>query len=277
MPAVHLAALLIFGFSASRHARTHAYFVCAAVPIVASALRRFGSSLPARGLLAAAGAAGLIFFSSEIAPALLRFNGPFDYRHVPVRMAEFLKEERPELGRKRMLNVWHWGGYLGFVLHPDYKVFFDGRYIFHPLLESFHAAQASPRDFKGFLDANGIQVALLERTGLVLPVEEGNAGGGASPLWRPYYAFFMPERDWALIYWDRQGMVMARRAAFPMAWIEAREFKAFRPDDLDFAGRMLRRKALRREDLAAEVERYLRFVGNRPDAEEARAWLGSLR
>ncbi|MBI5244958.1 MAG: hypothetical protein HY922_14925 [Elusimicrobia bacterium] len=277
LPAEHLAALALFGLAASRHARLHAYFVSVAVPVAASALLPYARARAARGLLAAGAVAGLIFFSGRIAPSLLRGWGPFDSRHVPAQLAAFLDAERPVLAPKRMLNVWHWGGFLGFALAPDYKVFFDGRYIFHSLLDRYHKAQVSPTDFQKFLESGSIGVALLERTSLMLPVRAGKKSKSEKTFWRPYYAFFMPEKLWALVYWDRQAMAFVRRGSFPKEWVEPKEFKYFRPDDLNLAERLLEQKSVRREEIAAEVEKYLALYGNQRDAAEAQAWLSGLK
>ncbi|MEI8190050.1 MAG: hypothetical protein WCI75_10075, partial [candidate division NC10 bacterium] len=274
VPAEHLACLFLFGISASVHARMSVYFLSAAIPITACSFAGLAGGRR-RALLSAAAAAELGFFFWAVVPELGRFDF-FQPRFVPAQLTRFLEAERAPLGGKRLFSPWHWGGYLGFKLTPDMKVFADGRYIFHGLLSPMYAATRSPEDYRAFLDRYDVEVAAIERTRQFLPMEAALKGGRKALLWRPFYLFFLPKKDWALVYWDSQGMAFIRRSAAPPHWLNGREFTAFRPDDLKAAEELLKEGRLRRADLAAEVERFASLAADPADASAARAWLAGL-
>lgn len=207
--AAPLAALLFFGFTASRHNRMTAYSVACAVPLLVHFLVEAGAEASTRArrallviLLLAAGA------FSAAAAALYGFpRRPFNDHWIPRRAAEFLALRAADLPRRALYNPWGWGGYLGWRLHPDFAVFQDGRYIFHDLLTEEARALESPDDWQAFLGRHGIDLALMENAPLFI---EG----------RPYYVDYMPGRDWALVYRDEQALLFARRATVPAAWIQ---------------------------------------------------------
>ncbi|MEE8425033.1 MAG: hypothetical protein V3S11_04355, partial [Elusimicrobiota bacterium] len=279
VPLEHIAALLLLGLSAARHVRTTAYFAAAAVPITACALAAFASAKRGAGFRRVLLGAGLIaagsFFGFVFLPAL-RSPKAFDFANIPRGAATFLGAHRKTLGRLRMFNTWHWGGYLGFRLHPDYPVFLDGRYIFHSLLRPKYRATKSPEAFKSFLRRHQVDLVVLERStrlrrsNLKLP--------GERPLFvmRPFYVEFLPVSDWALVYWDRQGYVFARRAAVGKGWLKKQEFHWFRPDDLTAAQLMLRAGKIPRDSLAAEVGRFAGWTPNEGDAAAAAFWLQTV-
>ncbi|HAH08005.1 MAG TPA: hypothetical protein DCM05_16015 [Elusimicrobia bacterium] len=272
VPGEHLAGLLLFALSAAGHTRTTVYFLCVAVPVLAAAL----PPLPRRdGLLALAAAAELAFFAWKVVPAAYRLQA-FSPRYVPAQLTHFLEAERSVLGAKNLFNPWHWGGYLGWRLEPDYPVFVDGRYLFHGLLAPTYAATRTPEAFQAFLDSHGIETAILERTRQLTQVTVTLKDKTKTAFWRPFYLFYMPRKDWALVYWDAQGLVFVRRSAVPAVWLKEREFTAFRPEDLTAAAAMLADGALRRADLEGEVERYVREAGVQADETAARAWLEGL-
>ncbi|MBI3547571.1 MAG: hypothetical protein HY078_00825 [Elusimicrobia bacterium] len=280
-PPEHLIAVAAFAVSASRHVRTAPYFLAVAIPISLGQLsawdwggergRRLG-----KWLAAAAAALMLGFFCRMMLPELLKRRA-FLPRFVPDEVAGFLDKERLVLGPRKMLNPWHWGGYIGYELSPDYKVFVDGRYIFHSLLAPAHSAAESPEAYRALLDTFGIDVVLQERTHQFRPMPVELPGGKKDMLLRPFYLFFLPKPDWALVYWGHQGLVFVRRAAFDKAWIAPREFRYVRPDDLRTAEIMVKQRLVPRGEVAAEVERFLRLNPGIPETAALRAWAAGLR
>ncbi|HVE13560.1 MAG TPA: hypothetical protein VNI01_09220 [Elusimicrobiota bacterium] len=187
------AAAALLAAAGLRQARFLPYFACAGVPLaVLSGERLVGT----RGRRAVA-AALLAFAAFRVAPELgraARFDG------TPREAADFLDRERGALASLRMLNPWQWGGYLGWRLYPAYRVYWDGRYLFHGMLEPERLAKADPASYARFLDEQGIGLVLLENTGQVI-------------MGRPAYEFFLPSPAWALIYRDARSLVLVRRAA----------------------------------------------------------------
>ncbi len=240
LPGVHLAVLAALALASLRHSRDTAYFCVAAAALLPSIL---GSrARPGLSRLAPALVAGAIAFCAlEAWPRLLR-DGTWTESEFPVGAARFLKAEAGVLSPHRLYNPWGWGGYLGFELAPPYKVMLDGRYLFHEDLKTLRQAQSSDRDWQSYLDANKIDVALLE----------------ASPqtfYQRPFYVFFMPSQRWALVYWDSNTLLFVRRGSVSDAWLAAKEFQVLWPGDLERVGQALRAGQLDPSTVRREIGR----------------------
>ena len=270
-PGEHAAALLAFGLAASTHRRLAAYFCSIALPIAAAALDgwRLRERFPrARRALLASGLAAVWGALAWSLATLQPRPGVYDAANLPEGMTRFLVRERARLAGRRVYNTWHWGGYLGFHLYPDLRVFMDGRYIFHPLLGQSRAARRDPASFAALLDRYSIDVAAMSR--------ERRFTVDAAGV-RPFYLQLFPPGRWALVYWDANGHAFLRRSAFPAPWVREREFRWFRPDDLDAAAAHARGGAAGLAEVSAEVERFVAAVGEDAGvAQDARLWLRSL-
>lgn len=104
-------------------------------------------------------------------------------------------------GRTVYAHTWQWGGLLGFRLYPRYRVYGDGRYIFHDLVDRTRRATSSPEAWRSFLDGEKLDLVILEASG---PVFAG----------KPYWVVFMPPALWNPVYADDSAIVFARRTAF---------------------------------------------------------------
>lgn len=110
--------------------------------------------------------------------------------------AAYLDERAAELGGRAVYaHAWQWGSYLGWKLYPRYKVFGDGRYLFHGLVEASRAATQTPELWSRFLDEHALDLVILEARG---PVPD---------YWRPY----MPEARWSLAYADDRALLFVRQ------------------------------------------------------------------
>lgn len=277
VPIEHLAALVFFGLSAAAHVRTSVYFISVAVPVTASvfAAYRFADKRPAAGrALLAAGFLPAWFFFVTVGLSGFRNFEFFQPVNVPVKLTRFLESEREVLGGRTLLNPWHWGGYLGYRLYPDYRVFVDGRYIFHPLLKPLYSATRSGESYGEFLDRRGVEVAALRRARQFTSMPFELRDGKRLFLLRPFYVDFLPRERWAMIYWGDEGMVFVRREAFPEEWVREREFTHFRPDDLSAAFLRVREGAVELSVIRREVERYVALGG---DEAAAGFWLETAR
>jgi len=273
VPAEHWICLSFFALSAAAHARAIPYFCMVGAPVAALHLHRLagnggGPWKAATGSTAAALLGFYVFWFGKQPPFLRAFLPKF----IPDRVASFLKAEEPAFGEKRMLNPWEWGGYLGYTLAPACKVFVDGRYIFHPFLRPMSEAERSPEAYQAFLQREGIDVVVQKRFHqfFLTPIEL--PGGEKLDLPRPYYVSFLPASRWALVYWSAQGLVFARRGAFPPDWIRGHEFKYFRPDDLTVAAVLLKKGEARPGAVREEVRRFERLNDGYPEAREAGLW-----
>ncbi|MBI4425299.1 MAG: hypothetical protein HY554_16335 [Elusimicrobia bacterium] len=250
LPAAALGALAVAGL---RHARLAAYFVTAAAPL---GLAWVQSSTPARaralalGLIAASGA-----WSLRCAWETGVFRRHFNDRLVPARAAAFLAREASVLGERALYNPWGWGGYLGWTLPEPYRVFQDGRYLFHPLLLEAGRATATAAAWQEFLLGKGVDLALMENLPLLLPGTRVYPDGRERSIPRPYYAFYMPRERWALVHFDEKALLFVRRDAVPAAWLAAREFRYVRPYDEEALQDALRRGEVPAAELRRERER----------------------
>jgi len=278
VPYEHLAAVAAFGLSAGSHVRTGCYFVCVGVPVCAAILEREraeGGARPVKAFCAAAFAALWAFFGFCIVDSL-SYRQAFDSRYTPARLAGFIAGERGLQGR-RMYHPWHWGGYLGYRLSPGLRVFADGRYIFQSRLKEAFEVSREPGRFSAFLDREGIELVVLEAdAGRVRETVELE-GGGQEVLERPLYLYFLPRESWALVCWDSQGGVFARRSALDMGWIASREYRHFRPDDLRPTFLKVSQGSVPYAEVEAEVGRWIAWNGEGEQARATREWLGALR
>jgi hypothetical protein len=280
-PMEHILAVAAFGLSASAHARTGVYFLAASVPVAAAALTGAESSSArirarlAKPVFASAFCLGAAFFAWQVVP-LLEYGIAFNPGYAPRGAAEFLLRERDALAGRVLLNPWHWGGYLGWRLHPEYRVFTDGRYIFHHLLREMVEARRSPQEMQSFLDRHRVDVVVLEPERGTLPMKVRGKSGEETILRRPAYLFFFPRETWALVYWDTRAVVFVRRAVVAPEWTAGLEYELFRPDDLQAAFLKVGEGLAPYARVAAEVERFAAAVGEGEQTDVARAWLKAV-
>lgn len=241
-------ASLYFGFGAVAHTRLSVYFACTAVPLLfilagpPAARLRYGAVLYA----------GFLVFTLPS----LSWRSTFDDRHVPRRAAAFLGKEYAVTSGLRAYNPWEWGGYLGWRLYPWYKVFGDGRYLFHSQLTASAEAVKDPGRWKDFLEENRLNAALLHNLDVRFATRRGYRDGTFSDFARPWYLAFMPRESWALVYWDEKALYFVSRRAVPKKWLEEHEYRWLRPkDDAAFAD-ALKRGEIPGGELRVERERH---------------------
>ncbi|MBI2362716.1 MAG: hypothetical protein HYV15_04970, partial [Elusimicrobia bacterium] len=151
----------VLALSAAQHVRTLPYFAALAVFVAAEAASAALPALWARRGAFLAAAAAAAFTAVQYRPAFARGVGGFDAAALPVRAAAFLRAQAPAFDGRRLYNPWHWGGYLGWELDGKVPVYFDGRYIFHPLLGPSYAAAADPGLYAALLDGAGVEAAVI--------------------------------------------------------------------------------------------------------------------
>ncbi len=121
---------------------------------------------------------------------------PFDKTLLPSTAAAFISNEGPALSRLRFYNPWEWGGYLAWKLRPQFKVYCDGRYIFHDLLFQQERAVKSPGRWQNFLDSQKIDAALIPY------LNQPNS----------WVLRFMPREKWTLLHQDKTAFLFVRRS-----------------------------------------------------------------
>ncbi len=143
----------------------------------------------------------------------------------------FLKDNSRELKNLKMFNYWGWGGFLGFYLGPDYKIFMDGRYIFHHFLEETQKVGRNLKLWNNFLNKYGIELVIVEREDTKIIIKQKQPDGSNKLIWKPAYMFYLPKKEWALVYWDKKIIVFVKRNQISKIWLAKNEFKLLKPED----------------------------------------------
>lgn len=269
LPMAQLLTLGWLAFEASRHTRHIVFFSMAAAvySFDAAARLREPAALRRRGRFIFGLA--LVYLSLLVWPRYFAFK--VNLGEEAAGAAAYLKANAGELGGRKLYNPWTWGGYLGWALNPDYKVFIDGRYIFHKYLEPVSAAMADQDTWEKFAVERGFELALFRRDYQLLPFEQVDRKGGRTKVLRPSYLLFMPEEKWALLYWDAFSLVFARRGKPAAA-----EFRILRPGDLESVKLALCSGDLAKKAAEAELSLYYKAAAGARSRKEADSFAGWL-
>ncbi|MBU2574492.1 MAG: hypothetical protein KKH28_10490 [Elusimicrobia bacterium] len=297
----HLIALLFFAYSSSNHARHTPFFSIAAAVCLAAMPFGFAqgglplsAGLPAPGLISAtrhtwqAGARPVLRAAAKIAVIAVfalyyrvfvwsQYPGAARFSNYSEGLAGFLNDNAGRLSGLKMFNYWGWGGYLGFALSPGYRVFVDGRYIFHEFLEEMENSRNTPRAWETFKRKYGFELMVLDRNKTRIAVKQRFKSGREIIAWRPAYLFYLPKKEWAVIYWDMKAVVLAKRDAVAAAWLAGREYKILRPDDMNNVAAAALEGEIRMGGINEEAQRFAGQAGAPESAKNYMAdWLKLL-
>jgi hypothetical protein len=235
-----LAAALAAGVGAAwRARRREPGLACAAVALTAATLysTRFGVYWPAAAvpLLASAAPAGvsLAALSLIFAGALraISWEAPYRDAFVARRAVDFVVAERVTLAPLRLFNTYEWGGYLGWRLGPQGRVYGDGRYLFHGQIGELQEALGGAAPMAAFIERNRLDALLIRDFHTGLSGVRVYPDGTRRDISRPWYVSYLPRDRWALVWWDRQALLFVDRAKVPAGWLAAREYRWWRPGD----------------------------------------------
>lgn len=226
-------------WAAWRARRADPVLACAAAALGAASLysSRFSVYFPAAAvpLIAAAvpPAAALSALSVLLAASLrvVDWGRPYQDLFVARRAVDFVAAERGDLGGLRLFNMYEWGGYLGWRLGPEGKVFGDGRYLFHGQLGELQDALTGPGRMAEFVERRGLDALLVRNFPDRFAGVRVYPDGTRRELRRPWYLTLLPRERWALVWWDRQALLFVDRAKAPAAWVAANEYRWLRPGD----------------------------------------------
>jgi hypothetical protein len=160
-----------------------------------------------------------------------RWTYPFHSNYIARRAVNFAVREKETLGRLRFFNQYEWGGYLGWRMGPDYRVFSDGRYLFIAQLAETGAALRSPDDMAEFIARYGLEGLVIQNYPTMERTVRREKDGTTRTIMRPWTAMFLPRARWALVYFDDQALVFVDRAKVPADWLAAHEYRWRRPGD----------------------------------------------
>ena len=183
---------------------------------------------------------------------------------------DYLLAEAGALDGLRLYNPWDWGGYLDWALYPRYRTFMDGRYLFTDLLKRTDDVWDSPPRWSALMDQLGVDLVLMRDSPRIVSL------GGRTP-WRAFDLYALPRPRWALVYFDERSLILVRRSAAPVMWLDAHEYKFVHPQDLRHLRLRLVAGQARLSDVEAEVERHARETGDTPQTAGLKTWLAAVR
>jgi hypothetical protein len=243
-----LAAAFVSLIAATFSARFGAYFAAAGAMYAFTAFPRPRAAFVALGLAAA---------TASLYPlrGAMR-NLPYNDFFVARPAVDFIAREQGALGGLRLFNQYEWGGYLGWRLGPDARVFGDGRYLFHSQLPEINAALTSAEGMADFAARHELDGFLIRNLETKFPSTRLYPDGSTRSFDRPWYITYLPRRRWALVYFDRQALVFVDRAKVPADWLSAHEYRWLLPGDDAAREDALRRGEIPAAPLAAETARH---------------------
>lgn len=223
-PRTLAATALLLGLSTMASARFGVYFAASAAALVFSTFPRPSG----RALAASLGALSLL-----LVPALsrVRWGDSFQDTYVACRAVEFIVRERSELASLRLFNQYEWGGYLGWRLGEDRKIFGDGRYLFFSQLPEIQEALVSAAGVSTLAERRGLDGFLVKNERRLLASTRVYPDGSRREIPRPWDVFVFPRERWALVYWDDQALLFLERARVSARWLAAHEYRWLRPND----------------------------------------------
>ncbi|MEW6042326.1 MAG: hypothetical protein AB1633_12480, partial [Elusimicrobiota bacterium] len=228
IPYTHILSLLYFALASSEHTRHIPFFSIISVSFLISILSKkdkYCLFIVIFGLSA-------VYIKSFIWPLYSR--NVFMPIYASENSVQFLRNHHEQLKELKIYNPWHWGGYLGYKLIPDYKIFQDGRYLFHEYLKESDGIETDPEKWDSFAKKYDFGLVIFERLKYKFESRVRFKNGQTFPLIRPFYLMFFKRQEWALVYWDRKTLIFVRRNLVDKNWIDKHEFKILMPDDLEY-------------------------------------------
>jgi hypothetical protein len=174
----------------------------------------------------------------------------------PSGLVDFLQRERVT---GFLYNDVKFGGYLVWRRYPETQVFIDSRNeIYGDLLHDIARSMQEPQTWKAFLERRGIEAAMLRYQPTLQKVLYTSPDGTQHPGERAFAATYFPQSDWAVVFWDDEGMILVRRDAAHQDVIARQEYRALHPEDWRFqwAGALIGQVPA--GPILADLERKLR-------------------
>lgn len=274
-PAAHILALAFFVWAAASHSRNLMFSAAAAMAFMPPLLPALTAGLRAA---AAQAAAVLAAFALAWGPARASFTAPHGSAFSSPPAGAFLRANAGELSRLKLFNTWNWGAWLGYAAGPSgYRIFADGRYLFHPMLAEFAAARTDTGAWKEMMEKYAFELAVLP-PGTGGELEQRELNGRKTSFVRPNHARYFPQEDWAVLFWDRNLAVFVRRSSLSPFRLNSMELRYLRPGELGNALELARAGLAPLPVLRDEARRLLLFQESSAASADGsvRAWLESL-
>jgi hypothetical protein len=210
-----IALLALFAFLAVRHVRNQGLFFAAfavlAAPMVIRRIPRTAA-----------------YVVATIAMMLVLISTDHRIGIAPERFpAQAVARLRATGLPGNVYNADQFGGYIEYAFYPERRALTDGRNeLFREYIPELAHARRDQRAWRALLTKYRIDLAVEE---YIKPLQVTDATTGQTTSMAASLAFW-PRDKWALIAFDRAGMVFARRAAFSREAIERWEIRDVVPD-----------------------------------------------
>ncbi len=200
--------------------RFNVYWPVAAVPLMVAVI-------PAEAALAVLS----VLFAASLHS--VDWGRPYQDIFVARSAVDFIVAERAVFAPLRVFNTYEWGGYLGWRLGPQGRVYGDGRYLFHAQLAELQEALSGAVPMAAFVARNRLDALLIRNYQGSIHGERVYPDGTRRKLRRPWYVSYLPRERWALVWWNSQALIFVERIKVETSWLVAHEYRWWRPGDTE--------------------------------------------
>lgn len=183
---------IVQGFSTFRFSYFLAVMVLAlAAPYYSETSQRIKTSYPAllfTMLVAVIVALG--YFSSQRTALIY---GPWENAYVPTAAVQYVMDKKPP---GNIFNAFEYGGYLGWKLYPDYKIFIDQRNLDYAVYQEY--AKARNGQYQAVFNKYDVNIVIFYVTQPVL---------NKVP---PVVAKLLYDIEWQVVFVDKRSIVFVR-------------------------------------------------------------------
>ncbi|MEF3280566.1 MAG: hypothetical protein K6357_06335 [Elusimicrobiota bacterium] len=193
-------------------------------------------------------------------------NDRFYFASGTYSSVNFIKENKKYLKNLRMYNGWNIGGFLSWELYGYKKTFMDGRYIFTDMLSEHITANTYKEAWEKFSEKYNFDFAVLAISKDVKhTIFKTSVGKKEYKFYRPYFYENIDPKKWAVIYFDKRTLIIARRDRVPQNFLKDNEYVFLKPYDFDrlYIDTIIDKKFLK--DIKKEIIRYQRKYNGNPE------------
>ena len=160
-------------------------------------------------------------------------NGIFNKKSITEGTIKFLKENYKYIKNLNLYNGWSIGGWVGWELYDYKKIFMDGRYIFSDMLEEHIKAHENKKSWEDFSNKYLIDIGvfLIPKGRLKTSPYSITIKNKEYRFERPYYLENFDPKKWALVYFDKEFMIMVRRNSVSNEFLKRNEYIFLKPYD----------------------------------------------